>query len=77
MYCPSDLRETFQSPDGDFVYSDWVWDNAIPMGGFGFNPLTGISSILTRWLAIISLEGEIMFQSPDGDFVYSDEGGDA
>ena len=38
----------FQSPDGDFVYSDAV---RATVGGVlepRFNPLTGISSILTK-----------------------------
>ena len=38
----------FQSPDGDFVYSDLAAASAYPSPGTGFNPLTGISSILTR-----------------------------
>ena len=44
-----------------------------PKSDLRFNPLTGISSILTnargRCLAHLLLE----FQSPDGDFVYSDK----
>ena len=43
---------SFQSPDGDFVYSDrqLLVESGVPL--FSFNPLTGISSILTygpRW----------------------------
>ena len=38
----------FQSPDGDFVYSDLIWFLSFKGTTFGFNPLTGISSILTR-----------------------------
>ena len=38
----------------------------------GFNPLSGISSILTG-ACVPGSEGEIVFQSPDGDFVYSDD----
>ena len=41
-----DLRK-FQSPDGDFVYSDAVPNRPIRWGVLRFNPLTGISSILT------------------------------
>ena len=42
---------TFQSPDGDFVYSDLVTRYPVPTGdSVSFNPLTGISSILTNTL---------------------------
>ena len=38
----------FQSPDGDFVYSDDAAARSSPTRSwFSFNPLTGISSILT------------------------------
>ncbi len=37
----------FQSPDGDFVYSDEGQCSCPLEGGMSFNPLTGISSILT------------------------------
>ena len=37
-----------------------------------FNPLTGISSILTSVLLNHAWVGSYWFQSPDGDFVYSD-----
>ena len=43
------VEEKFQSPDGDFVYSDFLCRD--PQGWeppMCFNPLTGISSILTR-----------------------------
>ena len=61
----------FQSPDGDFVYSDETADPLVLLGPFCFNPLTGISSILTgSWPVIHS--AICKFQSPDGDFVYSD-----
>ena len=38
----------FQSPDGDFVYSDGEVPTAAESNPFSFNPLTGISSILTK-----------------------------
>ena len=38
----------FQSPDGDFVYSDPGMFERLGNAVVGFNPLTGISSILTR-----------------------------
>ena len=38
----------FQSPDGDFVYSDQLSRPSRPHHGVCFNPLTGISSILTK-----------------------------
>ena len=38
----------------------------------GFNPLTGISSILTYVSPEIEVQADVGFQSPDGDFVYSD-----
>ena len=38
----------------------------------GFNPLTGISSILTKRNPNLKREVLKKFQSPDGDFVYSD-----
>ena len=38
-----------------------------------FNPLTGISSILTNMNLIVTQSFWYEFQSPDGDFVYSDE----
>ena len=38
---------TFQSPDGDFVYSDQCLARISFFRVVGFNPLTGISSILT------------------------------
>ena len=41
----------FQSPDGDFVYSDFVLRDTKHIPFIGFNPLTGISSILTQELA--------------------------
>ena len=37
----------FQSPDGDFVYSDMSTSRSQAGSGTSFNPLTGISSILT------------------------------
>ena len=37
----------FQSPDGDFVYSDPGLEGGPKMKANSFNPLTGISSILT------------------------------
>ena len=37
----------FQSPDGDFVYSDRPSDHRAGQRPICFNPLTGISSILT------------------------------
>ena len=37
----------FQSPDGDFVYSDECLTIYREVEITGFNPLTGISSILT------------------------------
>ena len=63
----------FQSPDGDFVYSD-KGPAAPPFlrGRGGFNPLTGISSILTCWNGRRTGLLVWRFQSPDGDFVYSD-----
>ena len=41
----------------------------------GFNPLTGISSILTGSIAGVLIGAGFKFQSPDGDFVYSDGAG--
>ena len=43
------LGVPFQSPDGDFVYSDTgiIWTQDLQLEGF--NPLTGISSILTGY----------------------------
>ena len=38
----------FQSPDGDFVYSDLASIVPLEAAAIRFNPLTGISSILTR-----------------------------
>ena len=38
----------------------------------GFNPLTGISSILTDDNGGPSIAVNLQFQSPDGDFVYFD-----
>ncbi len=47
-----DMKEAdaagFQSPDGDFVYSDVRPKEKPRPGQPSFNPLTGISSILTR-----------------------------
>ena len=43
---------TFQSPDGDFVYSDAWKDLLCVLAAFGFNPLTGISSILTNLMSV-------------------------
>ena len=37
----------FQSPDGDFVYSDGNYGYPSGQSLVSFNPLTGISSILT------------------------------
>ena len=63
----------FQSPDGDFVYSDQITLLPTQDESISFNPLTGISSILT-WAAEMEAERvAIEFQSPDGDFVYSDK----
>ena len=45
------IDRMFQSPDGDFVYSDGYTINTGDCAGPGFNPLTGISSILTRDVA--------------------------
>ena len=42
------MTNKFQSPDGDFVYSDEAWLEWISLDESSFNPLTGISSILTR-----------------------------
>ena len=42
------MRYLFQSPDGDFVYSDVCCVDGEKMWVIGFNPLTGISSILTE-----------------------------
>ena len=39
---------TFQSPDGDFVYSDLTSTTMMEPVSTCFNPLTGISSILTN-----------------------------
>ena len=39
---------SFQSPDGDFVYSDAGDSWGLYAAMSSFNPLTGISSILTR-----------------------------
>ena len=39
--------EEFQSPDGDFVYSDRTYIILLIGVMVSFNPLTGISSILT------------------------------
>ena len=39
-----------------------------------FNPLTGISSILTQSSCSDAERRSPTFQSPDGDFVYSDGG---
>ena len=44
------IKGEFQSPDGDFVYSDGVDCSFIQAPRFRFNPLTGISSILTSRL---------------------------
>ena len=41
------MELVFQSPDGDFVYSDGGLTVSRVEAEFGFNPLTGISSILT------------------------------
>ena len=38
----------FQSPDGDFVYSDLGILTSNYSESMSFNPLTGISSILTK-----------------------------
>ena len=46
----------FQSPDGDFVYSDLVVGYLKSFTSPSFNPLTGISSILTGDFTI-SLDG--------------------
>ena len=63
----------FQSPDGDFVYSDllefmvvgpWVLVFQSPDGDFVYSDSGTIS---------VTLGTEELFQSPDGDFVYSDE----
>ena len=43
----ADDGDVFQSPDGDFVYSDPGLGNLRRSPGASFNPLTGISSILT------------------------------
>ena len=65
-------HDEFQSPDGDFVYSD-VREKPYGAGNIiCFNPLTGISSILTRSPTPVRWRGSVLFQSPDGDFVYSD-----
>ena len=42
------LNWQFQSPDGDFVYSDTLEIPRMGENRRSFNPLTGISSILTR-----------------------------
>ena len=42
------MRLLFQSPDGDFVYSDPTEVVILVATAVRFNPLTGISSILTR-----------------------------
>ena len=39
----------FQSPDGDFVYSDVLDWAPSECASISFNPLTGISSILTKF----------------------------
>ena len=41
------MMDKFQSPDGDFVYSDELCQFVQTWSGKRFNPLTGISSILT------------------------------
>ena len=62
----------FQSPDGDFVYSDEAQDapNDTEVGTFqspdGDFVYSDVLPALDRWGAGFS------FQSPDGDFVYSD-----
>ena len=66
------LNLEFQSPDGDFVYSDEVNDWGLNLDPAGFNPLTGISSILTNSGFRLEPGKKYLFQSPDGDFVYSD-----
>ena len=62
----------FQSPDGDFVYSDLVTALVTVLVMMCFNPLTGISSILTSRRRNNMQKIKDLFQSPDGDFVYSD-----
>ena len=43
------IPREFQSPDGDFVYSDALADCTPEQAAMAcFNPLTGISSILTQ-----------------------------
>ena len=61
----------FQSPDGDFVYSDAAHELTHVAQFVCFNPLTGISSILTSSTRFGNSRTK-EFQSPDGDFVYSD-----
>ena len=60
-------RTQFQSPDGDFVYSDV--DTLTAGSGTGevsFNPLTGISSILTVALARRQAVGNMSFNPLTG-----------
>ena len=49
------LGFVFQSPDGDFVYSDGEIGDMANALLVGFNPLTGISSILTQTVSHDSL----------------------
>ena len=65
--------ETFQSPDGDFVYSDARLDSGhsglviefqSPDGDFVYSDEIATLAAILTWR---------LFQSPDGDFVYSDK----
>ena len=64
----------FQSPDGDFVYSDpcaWVWRGS---QNIGFQSPDGDFVYSDRPTGPPGSWSYNVFQSPDGDFVYSDEG---
>ena len=64
----------FQSPDGDFVYSDASkWDSCSPSIEVFQSP-DGDFVYSDQWLVAYPRLADCLFQSPDGDFVYSDVG---
>ena len=57
----------FQSPDGDFVYSDQIAEySVVGVRSKSFNPLTGISSILTDALGGVSMKATTRFNPLTG-----------
>ena len=72
--CPKEYRRNkFQSPDGDFVYSDCDSCKDLAECKKRFQSPDGDFVYSDIGLLVVAGVAFNQFQSPDGDFVYSDQ----